>query len=236
MASDLTIVIADVTRMAAIRSGLLLPGRVEQFTNFNLSPALEAIRTHQPQVIAVDALLIQTQQGQSFIKRVESLATPGCAIRLITHGNGKWTTSARKAQPPNSEAPTGRAASADPIHQAAVAAAMTGTNTRRAPRFPMLDALNAAVEGGHASLVNISVLGAQVVSQPVLRPGQTVKIALPDAAEMLHLTAHVAWSTFQQTKQGTCVYRAGIAFTDAAQETLDDYRRRYGAENPLPSF
>jgi hypothetical protein len=80
------------------------------------------------------------------------------------------------------------------------------------------------------------VLGAQVVSQPVLRPGQTVKIALPDDAELLHLTAHVAWSEFQQTKQGLHVYRAGIAFTDAAQETLDDYRRRYGAEKPLPSF
>ena len=100
----------------------------------------------------------------------------------------------------------------------------------------MLDSLNAAVEGGQAGLVNISVLGAQVVSQPVLRPGQTVKIALPDQDEVLRLTAHVAWSTFQQTKQGTVVYRAGVAFTDAAQETLGDYCRRYGAENPIPSF
>ena len=74
------------------------------------------------------------------------------------------------------------------------------------------------------------------IEQPVLRPGQTVKIALPDKDEMLRLTAHVAWSMFQQTKQGTTVYRAGVAFTDAAQETLDDYCRRYGAENPLPSF
>ena len=80
------------------------------------------------------------------------------------------------------------------------------------------------------------MLGAQLVSQPVLRPGQTVKIALPDANEMLRLTAHVAWSSFQQTRQGTGVYRAGIAFTDAAQETLDDYCRRYGAENPLPTY
>jgi len=80
------------------------------------------------------------------------------------------------------------------------------------------------------------VLGAQIVSQPVLRPGQTVKIALPDANETLRLTAHVAWSSFQQTQQWGTIYRAGIAFTDAAQETLDDYCRRYGAENPLPSF
>jgi hypothetical protein len=232
--SDLTIVVADVTRMAAIRSGLLLTGRIEQFTNFNLSPALEAIRSHEPRVIAIDALMIQTQQGLSFIKRVESLAMPGCTIRLITHGNGKWTSSEREAPTPNGGAGAARVPGS-PV-TAAVAAPKTGTNTRRAPRFPMLDSLNAAVEGGEANLVNISVLGAQVVSQPVLRPGQTVKIALPDAAEMLHLTAHVAWSMFQQTKQGTCVYRAGIAFTDAAQETLDDYCRRYGAERPLPSF
>jgi hypothetical protein len=235
MPSDLTIVIADVTRMSAIRSGLLIKGRVEQFTNFNLSPALEAIRAHEPRVVAIDALLIQTQQGQTFVKRVESLAMAGCAIRLITHGNGAWTTSAREVPPPNGEAPAARAAGAA-IAAAVAAAPKTGTNTRRAPRFPMLDSVNAAVEGGQASLVNISVLGAQVVSQPVLRPGQTVKIALPDAAAMLNLTAHVAWSTFQQTKQGVPVYRAGIAFTDAAQETLDDYCRRYGAERPLPSF
>ena len=83
MPSDLTIVVADVTRMAAIRTGLRLTGRVAQFTNFNLSSALEAIKNDEPTVVAVDALLIQTQQGLGFIKRVEGLAKAGCAIRLI---------------------------------------------------------------------------------------------------------------------------------------------------------
>jgi len=235
MASDLTIVVADVTRMAAIRSGLRLTGRVAQFTNFNLSSALEAIKSDEPTVVAIDALLIQTQQGLGFIKRVEGLAKAGCAIRLIARGTKAWTTTEHDTQPRADQAPV-EPASATALRSAIVAAVKGGTNTRRAPRFPMLDALNAGVEGGEASLVNISVLGAQVVSLPVLRPGQTVKIALPDKDEMLRLTAHVAWSMFQQTKQGTTVYRAGVAFTDAAQETLDDYCRRYGAENPLPSF
>ena len=235
MPSDLTIVIADVTRMAAIRSGLPLSGRVVQFTNFDLSSALEAIKRDEPRVVAIDALLVETQQGAGLIKRVESLAKAGCAIRLIVRGNRAWTTTEHGAQSPTDEAPMGLA-SATPGRSAVVAAAKTGANTRRAPRFPMLDSLNAAVEGGQASLVNISVLGAQVVSQPVLRPGQTVKIALPDQDDMLRLTAHVAWSTFQQSKQGTMVYRAGVAFTDAAQEAIDDYCRRYGAENPLPSY
>jgi hypothetical protein len=235
MPSDLTIVIADVTRMAAIRSGLLLTGRVVQFTNFNLSSALEAVKTDEPRMVAIDALMVQTQQGLAFIKHVESLAKAGCAIGLIVRGNKTWTITQRDAQPPADVAPIGRAP-APPGRSAVVAAAKAGVNTRRAPRFPMLSTLNAGVEGGEASLVNISVLGAQVVSLPVLRPGQTVKIALPDQNEMLRLTAHVAWSMFQQTKQGTTVYRAGVAFTDAAQETLDDYCRRYGAENPLPTY
>jgi PilZ domain-containing protein len=235
MPSDLTILVADVTRMAAIRAGLLLTGRVVQFTNFNLSTALAAIQTDEPCVVAIDALLVQTQQGLGFIKRVESLAKAGFAIRLVVRGNRAWTTTEHDVRPSTDETPIARA-SVPPSRPAAVAAAKTGTNTRRAPRFPMLDALNAAVEGGQASLVNISVLGAQVMSQPVLRPGQTVKIALPDNNQMLHLTAHVAWSMFQQTKQGTVAYRAGVAFTDAAQETLDDYCRRYGGQTALPSF
>jgi len=234
MPSDFTVVIADVTRMAAIRSGLRLPGRVVQFTNLTLSSALDAIKRDEPKLVAIDALLVQTQQGQGFIKCVESLAKAGCAVRLIVRGNRAWTTTEHDVQRQTDASPIDcdAAAPCPPSVVAATAAA----NTRRAPRFPMLDSLNAAVEGFQASLVNISVLGAQLVSQPVLRPGQTIRIALPDDNEMLRLTAHVAWSTFQQTKLGTTVYRAGVAFTDAAQETLDDYCRRYGAENPLPSF
>jgi hypothetical protein len=232
MPSDLTIVVADVTRMAAIRSGLRISGRVAYFASSSLGSALEAIQTHGPRVVAIDSAIVQTQQGSGFVKRVESLALPNCAIRLIIQSNGAWKTAERELPPaPDTTAATGAAASSRP-------ASPTGPppNTRRVPRFPMTDAVNAAVEGGQATLVNISVLGAQLVSVPVLRPGQTVKIALPDANDLLRLTANVAWSTFQQTAQGTAVYRAGVAFTDAAKETLDDYCRRYGSENPLPMY
>ena len=230
MPSDLTIVVADVTRMAAIRSGLRIAGRVAYFASSSLGSALEAVQTHGPRVVAIDSAIVQTQQGSGFVKRVETLALPNCAIRLIIQSNGAWKTTERELPPaPDAIAATGAAARP-------TAPAGPPPNTRRVPRFPMLDAINAAVEGGQATLVNISVLGAQLVSVPVLRPGQTVKIALPDANDLLRLTANVAWSTFQQTAQGTAVYRAGVAFTDAAKETLDDYCRRYGSENPLPTY
>jgi hypothetical protein len=237
MASDLTIVVADVTRSAAIRSAMRLPGRIVHFTNSNLALPLEAIRTQQPSVVAIDAVLMQTQQGLGFLKRVEGLAIPGCTIQLIVRNSGTWTTTAHDVPPAKDATPVvGAPTLASPSRSAIVAAPKTGTNTRRASRFAMASTLDAVVEGGQASLIDISVLGAQLVSQPVLRPGQTVKITLPDAGEILRLTANVAWSTFLQSKQGTAVYRAGVAFTDATQETLEDYCRRYGAATPLASF
>ena len=241
MTSDLTVVIADVTRKATLASGFRLAGRILQFTNRDLSSALDAIRTHEPRMVAIDTIVAQTQQGQGFIKRIENLAVPGCAIRLIVRTEGVWTTAPLALPPPNTGAPSAASApsasaSPSPLRSAIVAAPQAGANTRRAPRFPILDALGAEVEGGQANLINISVLGAQVVSHPVLRPGQTVKIALPDAAEVLRLTASVAWSTFEQTNHGAAVYRAGVAFSDATKEALEEYCRCYGAENPLPSY
>ena len=55
MPSDLTIVVADVTRMAAIRSGLRIAGRVAYFASSSLGSALEAIQTHGPRVVAIDS-------------------------------------------------------------------------------------------------------------------------------------------------------------------------------------
>jgi hypothetical protein len=95
--------------------------------------------------------------------------------------------------------------------------------------------LDVVVENGSASLIDISVLGAQVVSGPALRPNQKIKIALPDTRDLLNVMAHVAWSTFEKPKLTTeAYYRAGIEFTGAAQEALEDYRRRHCAEEPIP--
>jgi hypothetical protein len=120
---------------------------------------------------------------------------------------------------------------------AAAAAQTKGANTRRASRFKILESVNAVIENGQATLVNISILGAQVVSQPSLKPTQSVKILLPDLDETVRLTAQVAWATFEQPQPGAAPhYRAGMEFTDAAQEILEDYCRRHCSQDPLPSY
>lgn len=222
MPSELSVVVADATRMPAIRDGLYLPGRAMHFTAGNLAGAMESIRTCQPKLVAVDALWAQTPPGAAFIGRVEELAIAEGDIRLIARLEGRWVTTPRRSGPGvvTAPGPTVAGVSAPAVVAASAPAVVAAkiVGTRRAPRFLVRDPLNAVVENGAASLVDISVLGAQVVSQPVLRPNQKIKIALPDTGDMLHVMAHVAWSTFEKPKLVTdAQYRAGIEFTGAAQ-------------------
>ncbi|HLQ45568.1 MAG TPA: PilZ domain-containing protein, partial [Planctomycetaceae bacterium] len=91
------------------------------------------------------------------------------------------------------------------------------------------------VDGKPTNLVDMSVMGAQVVSQPILRPNQKLKITLPDEGdEVLCLTAFVAWAAFEKPHNAPAAqFRAGMEFTDAAAQALEAYCRRHCADEPL---
>ena len=238
MPSEFTIVVADAARMPAIRAGLHVLGRAMHITSGNLASAMESIKNFQPKLVAVDALFAQTLTGAAFIERIEKLAIADGEIRLIARIEGSWVTTSR-GQRAGVGMPSAPAIVAAPQMAAASASVTTAhiaiVSTRRAPRFLVRDPLDVVVENGSASLIDISILGAQVVSGPVLRPNQRIKIALPDIRDLLHVTAHVAWSTFEKPKLVTDPhYRAGIEFTGAAQEALEDYRLRHCAIEPIP--
>lgn len=237
MTTDISIVVVDATRLSAIRDGMHLPGRVLYFTTGNLSGGLDSIRTFRPRLVAVDALWAQTPPGVAFIERVEQLRIAEVDVRLVARLEGRWVTTPRRvaagaaAEPVVAAAPRPQIIVApDPAIAAVQAAA---ASTRRVPRFLVRDPLHAVVESGAASLVDISVLGAQVVSKPVLRPNQKIKIALPDTGDMLHVMALVAWSRFEKPHVDAH-YRAGLEFTGAAQQALEDYRVRHCAAEPIP--
>jgi PilZ domain len=238
MPSDFTVIVADAARMPAIRAGLQVLGRAMHITSGNLASAMDSIKNFQPKLVAVDAVFAQTLTGAAFIERVEKLAIADGDIRLIARVEGSWITTARRqtsgfiVSPPIVAVPAASIVAAPaPVSAAQIAA----ISTRRAPRFLVRDPLDVVVENGSAALIDISILGAQVVSGPVLRPSQKIKIALPDDRDLLHVTAHVAWSTFEKPQMvADAHYRAGIEFTGAAQEALEDYRRRHCADDPIP--
>jgi PilZ domain-containing protein len=243
MPSEITVVVSDSAQTAAIRGGLALSGRVMWFSEGNLATALDSIRMNHPKLIAVEAAFAQRPQGQVFLSKIEQMAIRGSAIQLVVRANAGWAMTPYSAgEMATTQSPTVSAAvrSVVPVAVAEGAAAAPqtkGTNTRRASRFKVLESLNAVVENGQANLVNISIIGAQVVSPSVIRPTQKVKIMLPDAKNMVELNGQVAWSTFERIQlQTEPYYRAGMEFTDAAQEILEDYCRRHCSHDPLPSY
>src|SRR5262249_10380857 len=97
--SDVSVIVADATRLAAIRDALRPSGHVMLFTAGMLAPAMESIRTYQPKLIAIDALFVKTPSGAAFVDRIDALPGAGSAIRLIVQHEGRWATMPRNGSP-----------------------------------------------------------------------------------------------------------------------------------------
>jgi hypothetical protein len=221
--AETTVIVAVPERAAALREGLRLPGRVLPFTTSNLVAAFESIRSCRPKLVVLDALFAPTAQGRAFSDRVTSLLIASGEIQLVALVRGVWTITGTNAEP-------GIRAASVP----AADAQQAGLNTRRAPRFPVVDLIEAVIEGYTTPVVNMSIFGAQVVSEPALRPNQRIKVALPDVDDTLRLTAHVAWSVFERpTRAEEPRYRAGMEFDSPMAPLLEDYCRRHRLEKPL---
>ena len=73
-----------------------------------------------------------------------------------------------------------------------------------------------------ATLIDVSVVGAMVVSPTSLKPNQRVRMSLPDPTRPIRFGAGVAWSAFEIPKAGPR-YRAGIEFFDADPPVMEQF-------------
>ena len=95
--------------------------------------------------------------------------------------------------------------------------------TRRAPRFRVRSGVELQLDGNPASIVDLSTIGAQVISPTVLRPNQKVRINLPNDDFMLRFRGAIAWAKFELPTATAAApqYRAGVEFVDADAKTID---------------
>ena len=89
--------------------------------------------------------------------------------------------------------------------------------SRRAPRYRVAS-MHAIIDGNPALVVDLSMIGAQVVSTSALRPNQRIRMTL-EGVQGLRFNAAVAWATFELPADGPR-YRAGIQFQDANAAVL----------------
>jgi PilZ domain len=84
------------------------------------------------------------------------------------------------------------------------------------------------VDGNQAHLIDLSPLGAQVISGAILKPNQRVRISMVDERVTLRCQALIVWARFELAQGGQPpYYRAGIEFSAADSEGIAEYMTRH---------
>ena len=193
------------------------------FSDADALKALEAITREKPRVVVLEKLFASTSRGAALIKRIKAdPSLTGCEIKIVAH-DGTPLTPKKGKKDAAPAAPAAREPVEEPPAPAPVVAApaapLDQRGTRRAPRFAVSSGVEVAIDGNPAALINLSVVGAQVVSPTILKPNQRVRMTLPDPEGPIRVMAGVAWAAFEMPKSGP-VYRAGIEFYDAEAGNL----------------
>ena len=209
-----TVLIAAPQHLAALQQHSDLTN-VEAFADTDVLKALERITERRPQVVALERRFSTTARGAALINRVKAdPALASCEIRLLdADGGAGRSADAAVAGTGTVAAPAAVAVEAPP------AVRLDGTGRRRAERVAITRSVAVLIDGNPATLVNISIVGAQVLSPLLLRPNQRVRMSLVDEARPIRFNGVVAWAAFEMPKEGPR-YRAGVNFYDAAPDMV----------------
>lgn len=201
-------------------------GELLTFTDHDALRALEMISKRRPPVVALERQFAGTPRGAALVNRIKAdPALRKTEIRVISHDSGHTRVSPRKS--PEGKGTGTTAAVAAPAEVPAQPLDQRGT--RRAPRFRIAGQAEIAIDGNPASLVDLSTIGAQVVSATVLKPNQKVRVAMTDGHGSIRMSAVVAWASFEIPPNIGPRYRAGLEFSHPNTAAVDAYCQRHKA-------
>jgi hypothetical protein len=210
------VVIASAQHLAALQQRPEF-ANAQAFTDADALRALDLISKQRPPVVALERLFAATSRGAALINRIKAdPALASCEIRIVAHDSNYTRVSPRRPTDPNA-APA--VAVEDP--PAAAPQNLDWKGTRRAPRFKIVDGVEVTIDGNPAALMDLSVIGAMVVSPTTLKPNQRIRLSLPQDPRAIRFSAGVAWAAFEMPKNKPAPqYRAGIEFFDADADAV----------------
>ena len=240
-----TIVIGPVEHLPALQARGI-EGQTRAFEDTDALGALDAITKDRPDVVLIERGFADTPRGAALVKRIKAdPALTACSIRVVgpdgrDPGRGDTSSPVLGHGAIGNSAPAVAPASTRPSPAAALAAAPSTTpateekldqrGTRRAPRTTMPDGVDVQIDGNAATLIDLSSLGAQVVSPTSLKPSQRIRLVLPDPTQPARCRSAVVWAAFEIPK-GLARYRAGIEFVDADQTLVARFVRARAVKN-----
>jgi len=232
--SAAAVVIAAQNLMPALRERVKVEGEIVTFADTEPILALQTIMEQRPGLVVLERLFAATPRGAALINRIKSDPTLSHAeVRVMSH-TGDYTRQVVK--PSASAAPAGQSAatatasqtSGSPVATADAPKALDWQGTRRAPRFRVRAGVELHLDGNPAAVIDLSTVGAQVISPTVLRPNQKVRITIPVDDLTMRFRGAIAWAKFELPKAPvkSAQYRAGVEFTDADAKAIDHFTHR----------
>jgi hypothetical protein len=230
------LIIAADNLLPRLRDRVVQDGADEQILEFpDTEPiqALQAILQSRPPLIVLERLFAATPRGAALINRIKSdPQLGGCEVKVMSH-TGDYV---RQVVKPSKAATPVLAVGGDEVEAAAPAAPAAAPprpldwhGTRRAPRHRVRTGVEMQLDGNPATVIDLSAVGAQVVSPTVLRPNQKVRINLPSDEFVMRFRGAVAWAKFELPRNESPApqYRAGIEFADSDADALEHFCRKH---------
>ena len=225
MSESCTVLIAAPELLPALKkraSGY--EGELLAFPDTEALRALEVISRRRPRLVALERAFAATPRGGALINRIKAdPALTGSEIRIVSHDSDDSRVVSRAASgegPVAAAVVPGSAESAPP-------AALDQRGTRRAPRFTMPGGLGVIADGNIVTIIDLSTVGAQIVSATVMKPRQRLRLTVADEQATLRFNAAVAWAKFEIPPESGPRYRVGIEFLDVNAADLDQFRIRH---------
>ena len=211
MTQTCTVLVGAADRLPHLKARVNQPdGELLDFLDVDPLRALEAIVKRRPRVIALERLFAASPRGAALINRVKGDRNlVDTEIRVLAHDSEYMRVVPRPSS--------------------AAAQAVDQRGTRRAPRFKMAPRVMALVDGKHATLVDLSTIGAQIVSPAALKPNQMIPMTLSDEVGVVKFSAEVAWTSFEIPPNSGPRYRAGVEFVEADAMAVEAYCTRHRA-------
>ena len=208
------------SRIVLIGSSDALPGLqerldpsadVQTFTESDALEALDHIIRTQPALVAMHDEFADSSRGEALINRIkDDAALSDVEVRVMANNAAQNRVAVKRGS-------HGGGGAAVAVEEAPKPA-LDQKGTRRAPRIRVKDGVEVAVDGNPAALIDLSAVGAQVVSATVLKPNQRVRVLIDNGK--VKCAGAVAWAAFEMPKGMPTRYRAGIDFPGANAEAL----------------
>ena len=215
--------------MPALQERLAGEGELLTFADTEPIQALQAILEQRPPLIVLERLFAATPRGAALINRIKTDPHLGNAeVRVMSHTGdysrqvAKPTRVESSIEPPSVSESTATSVVVAPAE--AATRPLDWHGTRRATRHRVRSGVEIQVDGNPASVVDLSVVGVQVLSSTVLRPNQKVRISIPNDDFVMRFRGAIAWAKFELPKPNDPPrYRAGVDFADADAAALDEF-------------